>query len=163
MVRNICDAQLFVTGDRRFSPLEIRIIASDRRQNYLAQFSPLEIRIIASDRRQNYLAQLHVPIRTLGKKSSRSSTVDEIIVKEALDYWNCLNHTTRKRYVMLLEDDALVIPEFARMMASVMEHLDEDESIDYVKMYHPNHLRKIPSIPLVCLFKNYLKNNKLGH
>ncbi|KHJ77970.1 hypothetical protein OESDEN_22410, partial [Oesophagostomum dentatum] len=84
------------------------------------------------------------------EKSSRSSTLQEIIGKEASDYWRCLNYTTKKRYVLLLEDDALVVPEFARMMTSLMDQLDEKQHIDYVKMYHPNQLRKIPSIPLVC-------------
>ncbi|KAK5986148.1 hypothetical protein GCK32_013665 [Trichostrongylus colubriformis] len=49
---------------------------------------------------------------------------------------------------MLLEDDALVVPEFAKMMASLMRQLDSRRYIDYVKLYHPNQLRKIPSIPL---------------
>lgn len=53
---------------------------------------------------------------------------------------------------MLLEDDALVVPEFARLMTSLTDQLDERQHIDYVKMYHPNHLRKIPSIPLVLYF-----------
>ncbi|KAK6052369.1 hypothetical protein COOONC_10126 [Cooperia oncophora] len=49
---------------------------------------------------------------------------------------------------MLLEDDALVVPEFARMMTSLMRQLDSRPYIDYVKLYHPNPLRKIPSIPM---------------
>ncbi|CAJ0604662.1 unnamed protein product [Cylicocyclus nassatus] len=147
-----------------FSPLEIRIIASDRRQSYLSQvitflvdayqsqkqLSPsLEICNVEPEIFEELRQfQLHVPVRTIGRRSSRSSTLDEIIVKEALDYWKCLNRTTKKRYVLLLEDDALVIPDFARMLSSLVEQLDVHDRIDYVKMYHPNHLRKIPSIPL---------------
>ncbi|KHJ88025.1 hypothetical protein OESDEN_12185, partial [Oesophagostomum dentatum] len=157
-----------------FSPLEIRILAADRRQNYLLQviaflidayqshkqLSPnLEICNVEPEIFGELLQfQLHVPIRTIGKKSSRSSTLQEIIGKEALDYWRCLNYTTKKRYVLLLEDDALVVPEFARMMTSLMEQLDEKQHIDYVKMYHPNQLRKIPSIPLaitICIVTSY--------
>lgn len=51
---------------------------------------------------------------------------------------------------MLLEDDALVVPDFARLMTLLMKQLDVNPHIDYVKMYHPNQLRKIPSIPMVC-------------
>ncbi|KHJ96471.1 hypothetical protein OESDEN_03569 [Oesophagostomum dentatum] len=163
-----------VLRKRQFSPLEIRILAADRRQNYLLQviaflidayqshkqLSPnLEICNVEPEIFGELLQfQLHVPIRTIGKKSSRSSTLQEIIGKEASDYWRCLNYTTKKRYVLLLEDDALVAPEFARMMTSLMDQLDEKQHIDYVKMYHPNQLRKIPSIPLaitICIVTSY--------
>ncbi|EPB67831.1 hypothetical protein ANCCEY_13079 [Ancylostoma ceylanicum] len=82
------------------------------------------------------------------RKSSRSSRMNETIAKEAADYWKCLDHPTKGRYIMLLEDDALVVPEFARLMTLLMDQLDRRQHIDYVKMYHPNQLRKIPSIPL---------------
>ncbi|VDM64211.1 unnamed protein product [Angiostrongylus costaricensis] len=55
------------------------------------------------------------------------------------------------RYVLLLEDDALVVPKFAEMMASLLKQLDQRQEIDYVKMYHPGHLRKIPSIPMALI------------
>uniref|UniRef100_A0A0K0CYB7 Uncharacterized protein n=1 Tax=Angiostrongylus cantonensis TaxID=6313 RepID=A0A0K0CYB7_ANGCA len=35
------------------------------------------------------------------------------------------------------------------MMTSLMKQLDQRQEIDYVKMYHPTHLRKIPSLPMV--------------
>ncbi|KAK6739039.1 hypothetical protein RB195_020863 [Necator americanus] len=157
-----------------FSPLEIRIIASDRRQNYLSQVITFLIDAYQSRRRfspnleicnvepeifdELRKFQLHVPIRTLGKKSSRHLSLDETIAKEASDYWKCLNHTTKGRYVMLLEDDALVVPEFPRMMDSLMDQLDERQHVDYAKLYHPNQLRKIPSIPLaitICILFCY--------
>ncbi|VDO13526.1 unnamed protein product [Haemonchus placei] len=89
--------------------------------------------------------------------SSRRLPLNDTIAKEASDYWKCLNRTTKAspywftfdRYVMLLEDDALVVPEFASMMTSLMRQLDRRPHIDYVKLYHPNQLRKIPSIPMV--------------
>lgn len=58
-------------------------------------------------------------------------------------------HPPCSRYVMLLEDDALVIPEFPQLMSSLIQHLDVRPNIDYVKFYHPNYLRKVPSIPIV--------------
>ncbi|KAK5986526.1 hypothetical protein GCK32_017359, partial [Trichostrongylus colubriformis] len=150
-----------------FSPLEIRIIASDRRQNYLLQvvaflidayqshglLSPsLELcnvePTIFEELRQ---LQLHIPMRIISGTASRLLPLNASIAKEASDYWKCLNRTTKARYVMLLEDDALVVPEFAKMMddSSLMRQLDSRRYIDYVKLYHPNQLRKIPSIPLV--------------
>ncbi|KIH45932.1 hypothetical protein ANCDUO_24018 [Ancylostoma duodenale] len=163
-----------------FSPLEIRIIASDRRQNYLAQVITFLVDAYQSHKQLSPSLEIcnvepevfeelrkfkmHVPIRTLGRRSSRSSRMNETIAKEAADYWKCLNHTTKGRintrnedssYIMLLEDDALVVPEFARLMTSLMDQLDRRQHIDYVKMYHPNQLRKIPSIPLVINFIIY--------
>ncbi|EYC09994.1 hypothetical protein Y032_0058g2929 [Ancylostoma ceylanicum] len=153
-----------------FSPLEIRIIASDRRQNYLPQVITFLVDAYQSHKQLSPSLEicnvepevfeelrrfrLHVPIRTLGRKSSRSSRMNETIAKEAADYWKCLDHPTKGRYIMLLEDDALVVPEFARLMTLLMDQLDRRQHIDYVKMYHPNQLRKIPSIPLaisVCI------------
>ncbi|KAK6014056.1 hypothetical protein OSTOST_20595, partial [Ostertagia ostertagi] len=93
--------------------------------------------------------QLHIPIRIISKTGSRQLPLNASIAKEASDYWKCLNRTTKARYVMLLEDDALVVPEFARMMTSLMKQLDRRPYVDYVKLYHPNQLRKIPSIPMV--------------
>ncbi|ETN77026.1 hypothetical protein NECAME_11347 [Necator americanus] len=160
-----------------FSPLEIRIIASDRRQNYLSQVITFLIDAYQSRRRfspnleicnvepeifdELRKFQLHVPIRTLGKKSSRHLSLDETIAKEASDYWKCLNHTTKGRYVMLLEDDALVVPEFPRMMDSLMDQLDERQHVDYAKLYHPNQLRKIPSIPLFLAELRYYVTNRV--
>lgn len=150
-----------------FSPLEIRIIASDRRQNYITQVIGFLLESYQSHRRLSPVLeicnveqvvfeelqrfQLHVPIRTIGKASSRRATVKETIKKEAADYWNCLNRTTKARYVILLEDDALVVPDFARLMTLLMKQLDVNPHIDYVKMYHPNQLRKIPSIPMAVV------------
>ncbi|VDL80290.1 unnamed protein product [Nippostrongylus brasiliensis] len=92
--------------------------------------------------------RLHIPIRVLGRVGTQPSTVNATITKEAEDYFNCLNKTTKARYVMLLEDDALVVPNFAAMITTLMEQLDQRSQIDYVKLYHPNQLRKIPSIPM---------------
>ncbi|WKX98071.1 hypothetical protein Q1695_013622 [Nippostrongylus brasiliensis] len=148
----------------RFSPLEIRIIASNRRQNYLMQVvgfligsyqlhgrrcPSLEICNVEQmtfDELEQF--RLHIPIRVLGRVGTQPSTVNATITKEAEDYFNCLNKTTKARYVMLLEDDALVVPNFAAMITTLTEQLDQRSQIDYVKLYHPNQLRKIPSIPM---------------
>ncbi|EPB67832.1 hypothetical protein ANCCEY_13080 [Ancylostoma ceylanicum] len=55
------------------------------------------------------------------------------------------------RYVLLLEDDAVVIPMFATLLTSLIEKLDKQTHIDYVKLFHPNSLRGIPSIPMVTI------------
>ncbi|PIO70916.1 hypothetical protein TELCIR_07203 [Teladorsagia circumcincta] len=68
----------------------------------------------------------------------------------------CADESAFNRYVMLLEDDALVVPEFARMMTSLMIQLDRRPYIDYVKLYHPNQLRKIPSIPMAIALSLYI-------
>ncbi|XGW07782.1 hypothetical protein V3C99_010716 [Haemonchus contortus] len=150
-----------------FNPLEIRIIASDRRQEYLLQVIAFLVDSYESHRRlppslelcsvepvifeELRQFQMHIPIRILSGVSSRRLPLNDTIAKEASDYWKCLNRTTKARYVMLLEDDALVVPEFASMMTSLMRQLDRRPFIDYVKLYHPNQLRKIPSIPMVYL------------
>lgn len=36
-------------------------------------------------------------------------------------------------------------------MTSLMKQLDQRQEIDYVKMYHPSHLRKIPSLPMALM------------
>ncbi|KJH51986.1 hypothetical protein DICVIV_01797 [Dictyocaulus viviparus] len=69
------------------------------------------------------------------------------VIKEALDYWKCLNRTTRasygyqvadvigtvphSRYVVLLENDALAVPNFPTMMTSLIKQLDDKKDIDY--------------------------------
>lgn len=53
------------------------------------------------------------------------------------------------RYVLLLEDDVIAIPMFATLLTTLTEKLDVQKHIDYVKLYHPNSLRAIPSFPVV--------------
>ncbi|XGW07781.1 hypothetical protein V3C99_010716 [Haemonchus contortus] len=155
-----------------FNPLEIRIIASDRRQEYLLQVIAFLVDSYESHRRlppslelcsvepvifeELRQFQMHIPIRILSGVSSRRLPLNDTIAKEASDYWKCLNRTTKARYVMLLEDDALVVPEFASMMTSLMRQLDRRPFIDYVKLYHPNQLRKIPSIPMAIALSLFI-------
>jgi len=76
-------------------------------------------------------------------------TPDERLRKEADDYWRCLNSTGRRwngvEYVLLLEDDALPIPEFTPTLHSVMQQMDRLVEVDYVKLYHPWPWRGAPS------------------
>lgn len=53
------------------------------------------------------------------------------------------------RYILILEDDALVVPQFDKLLDSLVTQLEDRPEVDYVKMYHPTKLRKIPSIPMV--------------
>lgn len=76
------------------------------------------------------------------------SSVDARIRKESMDYWKCLNESLRFRtdYVLLLEDDAVPVEGFSTMMASLLDQLEHRNYVDYVKLYHPRRLRKIPSL-----------------
>uniref|UniRef100_A0A915D7Q3 Uncharacterized protein n=1 Tax=Ditylenchus dipsaci TaxID=166011 RepID=A0A915D7Q3_9BILA len=49
-------------------------------------------------------------------------------------------------YVLLLEDDALPVPEFNTAINSIMRQLDKIKQVDYVKLFHPWRLRGIPSL-----------------
>lgn len=58
----------------------------------------------------------------------------------------------RARYVLLLEDDAVVHGKLPMMMSSVTRQLEgRAADVDYVKMYHPRQWRYIPAYPLVIL------------
>uniref|UniRef100_A0A0M3IDM3 Glycosyltransferase family 92 protein n=1 Tax=Ascaris lumbricoides TaxID=6252 RepID=A0A0M3IDM3_ASCLU len=48
------------------------------------------------------------------------------------------------RYTLLIEDDALPVPAFDPLMRSVVDRMDNDQRLDFIKLYHPGHLRKIP-------------------
>lgn len=72
--------------------------------------------------------------------------------KEAVDYWLCLNATavSSADYILLLEDDALPVPEFGQALHSIIRQLrqrdkERQAEVDYVKLYHPWKLRGIPS------------------
>ncbi|KAK6014057.1 hypothetical protein OSTOST_20594 [Ostertagia ostertagi] len=157
-----------------FSPLEIRILVSDRRQDYLLQVIAFLIDSYQSHRRLSPSLelcnvepvvfeelrrfQLHIPIRIISKTGSRQLPLNDVYKQKAFPTTGnasieqqkrvYTHHFVFDRYVMLLEDDALVVPEFARMMTSLMKQLDRRPYVDYVKLYHPNQLRKIPSIPM---------------
>jgi hypothetical protein len=72
------------------------------------------------------------------------------INKESFDYWECLNNVGtlfNSDFVLLLEDDALATPNFAIQLDSLVRQLKTNErrrDIDYVKLFHPFYLRKIP-------------------
>lgn len=76
---------------------------------------------------------------------------DERIAKESNDYWTCLNKThqlIQSNFVLLLEDDVVTLPDFNIKLQSLIYQLEKNErlmDIDYVKLFHPWYLRKIPS------------------
>uniref|UniRef100_A0A914C0U8 Uncharacterized protein n=1 Tax=Acrobeloides nanus TaxID=290746 RepID=A0A914C0U8_9BILA len=76
------------------------------------------------------------------------TSIQSRIRKETDDYWKCLNESLKfqSSYVLLLEDDAVPVDGFFMMMQSLMIQLDQRPYIDYVKLYHPRILRKIPSL-----------------
>jgi hypothetical protein len=74
------------------------------------------------------------------------------MAKESNDYFTCLNQTNeliRPKFVLLLEDDALALPELRVQLNSLIYGLRKE--IDYVKLFHPWYLRKIPSYIQACL------------
>ncbi|KAH7717753.1 Protein F35C11.4 [Aphelenchoides avenae] len=78
-----------------------------------------------------------------------ATDIDERLRKEADDYWKCLGAAskyTSADYVLLLEDDALPTSSFPLMLESLTKQLDQRPHIDFVKLYHPWSLRKIPSL-----------------
>lgn len=48
-------------------------------------------------------------------------------------------------YLLVLEDDALAVEGLARQLSLLVEMLDKKEGVDYVKLFHPWYLRKMPS------------------
>uniref|UniRef100_A0A915D6P1 Uncharacterized protein n=1 Tax=Ditylenchus dipsaci TaxID=166011 RepID=A0A915D6P1_9BILA len=80
------------------------------------------------------------------------------IAKEAQDYWKCLNQTAKwgSDYVLLLEDDALPVPEFNTAINSIMRQLDKIKQVDYVKLFHPWRLRGIPSLFQTIIVTTFL-------
>ena len=109
---------------------------------------------------------MEIPISTLGDQSKNEKFLNSTLKKENDDYWKCMALTTGSRYelfqikfyvnqigffsyILLIEDDAVVIPEFSNLLKSLVRKLDDHEYVDFVKLYHPNYLRKLPSYALV--------------
>jgi hypothetical protein len=92
---------------------------------------------------------------------SLANTQDQRVIKENHDYWTCLNrtyHLIPSAYVLMLEDDALAIPEAATQIQSLIDQLSGNErqqSVDYVKLFHPWYLRKLPSYIQVGVFNSF--------
>uniref|UniRef100_A0A914WTE4 Uncharacterized protein n=1 Tax=Plectus sambesii TaxID=2011161 RepID=A0A914WTE4_9BILA len=77
---------------------------------------------------------------------------------EAQDYFGCLNASrtlpTRARYVLLLEDDAMIVPSFFPLLSTIIKQIERPRSGEpaaYVKLYHPAYLRGLPFyVQCVC-------------
>ncbi|CAL2031592.1 unnamed protein product [Caenorhabditis brenneri] len=92
-----------------------------------------------------------IPVTTFGRnlELNPEEKLNSTIKKENEDYWKCLGLPTESRYILLMEDDVIVIPEFSTLLKSMIRKLDFMENVDYVKLYHPKYLRKIPFYFLV--------------
>ncbi|CBX32990.1 Protein CBG00660 [Caenorhabditis briggsae] len=152
--------------------LEIRIVASNRGNDFLYQtvlfvleqqsatfnyslsICNVESEIFPDLRRFD---KLKIPIKTIGEKSGEVSKnhLNSTIGKENQDYWKCLGLPTESRYILLIEDDAVVIPEFSKLLFSLVKMLDIHEYVDFAKLYHPNYLRKLPSYIMANGFRLY--------
>jgi len=94
-----------------------------------------------------------LPIIEINANASKSTrldlnTEDLRIRKEGQDYWKCLcsSNFSQVEYVLLIEDDSIPIPGFSAALQSLIDQLDYRPHIDFVKLYHPWTLRKIPSL-----------------
>jgi len=152
-----------------FSDLVIGVIASNRGGNYLFQSITFLLNQLENKEKIPFIGICNVepvsfpqvekfrnkiPIYSINSFKDLSrfnlSTLEGRVQKEAADYWSCLRVLTtfNKKYLLLLEDDAVVIPHFLTLMDSLMSRLDDPglEHVDYVKLFHPWYLRKIPFI-----------------
>ncbi|KAI6221568.1 putative glycosyltransferase [Aphelenchoides besseyi] len=100
-----------------------------------------------------------------------SGKSDARIQKEANDYWECLERTSKlvpSDFILLLEDDAVADTNAASQLLSIVQQLQNTNVVDYIKLYHPWSLRKIPSfiqITSACTFYAlviFYFNSKLG-
>ena len=146
--------------------ISITIIAADRQNGYITQSVaflldqmktwPL-IPVVAICNVEGYvfdeLKQFadKLPIHSINIGSTNHydlSNDDGRIKKESDDYWKCMNNSHGEaEYVLLVEDDAVPVPYFQPLLTSLMDQMNNMNDIDYVKLFHPWSLRKIP-----CLF-----------
>ncbi|CAA90244.1 uncharacterized protein CELE_F35C11.4 [Caenorhabditis elegans] len=145
--------------------VEIRVVASDRGNNFLYQtviflleqqygtfnyslsICNVESKIFSDLLKFN---SIEIPVYTVGERNANSQKVlNSTLNKENEDYWKCLGAETQSRYLLLIEDDSIIIPQFSKLLQSLVIKLDYHESIDFVKLYHPNYLRKLPSYVLM--------------
>uniref|UniRef100_A0A8R1HJN2 Uncharacterized protein n=1 Tax=Caenorhabditis japonica TaxID=281687 RepID=A0A8R1HJN2_CAEJA len=158
-----------ITSRNRPSDVEIRVVASDRGNSYLFQTVVFLLEQQTSKHFSFNLSICNVeskpfpdldsfdlPIVTVGGKDGKNNrfgnNLNLTIKKENEDYWKCLGLPSNDRYILLIEDDSLVIPEFSNLLKSLVGILDFHESVDFVKLYHPNNLRKLPSYVLIITF-----------
>ncbi|PIC44368.1 hypothetical protein B9Z55_004755 [Caenorhabditis nigoni] len=145
--------------------IEIRVVASDRGYNFLHQtviflreqqslsnyhlsICNVESEIFPDLRR---FEKLEIPIFTVREGSEKGKNLNSTIEKENNDYWKCLGLETKSRYILLIEDDSIVVPEFSDLLNSLISKLDFNQKIDFVKLYHPKYLRKTPSLVLTII------------
>ncbi|EGT59621.1 hypothetical protein CAEBREN_14191 [Caenorhabditis brenneri] len=98
-------------------------------------------------------SELEIPVTTFGRnfEVEPEEKLNSTIRKENEDYWKCLGLPTESRYILLMEDDVIVLPEFSTLLKSMIRKLDFSENVDYVKLYHPKYLRKIPFYFLIAI------------
>ncbi|CAB3411078.1 unnamed protein product [Caenorhabditis bovis] len=151
--------------------LEIRVVASNRGEFYLLQtigfileqqpigafnLSICNVEIDIFDDLAQF-EQISIPILSINNGTKKALILDETIRKETIDYWHCLAQKSRSRYILLIEDDSIIIGQFTELINSLIRHLDYADHIDYVKLYHPIKLRKLPSYFLFpCQLRYYI-------
>uniref|UniRef100_A0AC35F914 Uncharacterized protein n=1 Tax=Panagrolaimus sp. PS1159 TaxID=55785 RepID=A0AC35F914_9BILA len=146
--------------------LSISLIAADRKNGYITQSMAFLLTQIESWEKVPIISICNVEdnifdelklfthklqIRSINKENNIAFDLTEDdgrLKKEANDYWNCLNaayssnHSTD--FILLIEDDAVPIPYFGMLIESLLNQLNSLDYIDFVKLFHPWRLRKIP-------------------
>ncbi|PIC44369.1 hypothetical protein B9Z55_004755 [Caenorhabditis nigoni] len=102
----------------------------------------IEIRVVASDRGYNFLHQTVIFLREQQSLSNYHLSICNVESEIFPDL---------RRYILLIEDDSIVVPEFSDLLNSLISKLDFNQKIDFVKLYHPKYLRKTPSLVLTII------------
>ncbi|CAI5441967.1 unnamed protein product [Caenorhabditis angaria] len=139
--------------------VEIRVVASDRGGSYLLQTvaflieqqipGNFNLSICNVENRKfkeiERFENISMTIYQANSGLEKSSELNTTLFKENQDYWKCLGFPTTSRYILLIEDDSLIISEFSNLLKSLVYRLDLSDHVDFVKMYHPSKLRKLPA------------------
>ncbi len=91
------------------------------------------------------------------KHSTPNLDEEQVFQKEMDDYSYCLDQlsqtATRAQYFLLLEDDAKPVKSFMADVHNIASQLTLRQSqVAFVKLFHPEHLRKVPWVIQVISF-----------
>ncbi|MFH4975127.1 hypothetical protein AB6A40_001836 [Gnathostoma spinigerum] len=155
---------MYAVPVRKMDNVEIVVIVSKRVGNFATQVIAdlLELRhstgmwfsLSICNASDSYFSELHDIMQYVSNEvniinihpfdSHGMDSYKSMLQKELVDYWKCLSIETLAKYVLLIEDDAVPTPYFYEIVSSVAEQLDRRPSIDFVKLFHPMSLRKVP-------------------
>lgn len=92
----------------------------------------------------------------LSVNSTKKLDGEQIFQKEMDDYSYCLEQlglmASSAQYFLLLEDDAKPISSFLSDLHNIIGQLRLHHQVAFVKLFHPEHLRKVPWVIQVISF-----------